>query len=106
MGVAYINYLQDWTIDGLTPGQQYQFIVTADCVGGEIGGDFQARVTADHATIVQNETHIFNNASPESMEWVIEFIAQADTVQLLLSHGYQGPDYHYISLQSFAIDEK
>ena len=106
LGVAYINYLQDWTIDGLTPGQQYQFIVTADFVGGEIGGDFQARVIADHATIVQNETHIFNNASPESMEWVIEFIAQADTVQLLLSHGYQGPDYHYISLQSFAIDEK
>ena len=103
LGITSINYMQDWTLDGLTPGQKYQFILTADFVGGETGGDFEAHVTGSHAAIVRNGTHSFNNASPESMEWVIEFIAQADTVQLLLSHEYQGPDYHYITTNSFEL---
>ena len=103
LGSAYICFMQDWTLDGLTPGQKYQFILTADFVGGETGGDFEAHVTGEQAAIVRNGTHSFNNASPESMEWVIEFIAQADTVQLLFSHEYRGPDYHYITTNSFEL---
>lgn len=106
LGITSINYMQDWTLDGLTPGQKYQFILTADFVGGEIGGDFEAHVTGEHAAIVKNAMHIFNSASPDSMEWVIEFIAQAETVQLLLSHEYQGPDYHYITIEEVRLLER
>lgn len=103
IGAANMNTQQLWTIDGLTLGQRYQFILTAVAVGGEIGGDFVARVAGERATIAQNAQHTFNNASPDSMEWVIEFIAQSDTVRLLLSHDYQGPDYHYITTESFEL---
>ena len=98
--------MQDWTIDGLTPGQQYQFILTADFVGGEIGGDFIASAAASGGRITQNAQHTFNNNDPESMEWVIDFTAEASTVQIKLSHHYQGPDYHYITTESFAIRDK
>lgn len=72
IGAANMNTQQLWTIDGLTLGQRYQFILTAVAVGGEIGGDFVARVAGERATIAQNAQHTFNNASPDSMEWVIE----------------------------------
>ena len=106
LGITSTNYMQDWTLDGLTPGQKYQFILTADFVGGEIGGDFIASAAASGGRITQNAQHTFNNNAPESMEWVIDFTAEASTVQIKLSHHYQGPDYHYITTESFAIRDK
>lgn len=103
LGVAYICYMHNWKITNLNVGQTYQFIVSASSVMGEAGGDFLAAASAENATIIQNEQHLFSNDDPESMRWVIEFIAESDTVQITLSHDYQGPDYHYIRPESFQI---
>ena len=103
LGVAYICYMHNWKITNLNVGQTYQFIVSASSVMGEAGGDFLAAASAENATVIQNEQHLFSNDDPESMRWVIEFIAESDTVQITLSHDYQGPDYHYIRPESFQI---
>ncbi len=103
LGTAYICYMQDWTINGLTPGEKYEFVLSAGFVGGEIGGDFVATATAENAVITQNAQHAFNNADSNSMEWVIEFVANSDTAQIALTHAYQGMDYHYINMKSFEI---
>lgn len=100
-----INYMQDWTIDGMIPGAQYEFVLSADFVGGEVGGDFIANATAEHATITKNAQHTFNSNEPETMEWVIEFVAESDIVKIFLSHNYVGPDYHYIVTNSFELRE-
>lgn len=105
LGAAYICYMQDWTINGLTPGTKYEFVLSARYVGGEVLGDFVASATAKNAVITQNAQHTFNGDKPETMEWVIEFVAESDTVQILLSHDYVGPDYHYINPNSFEIRE-
>ena len=105
LGATSINYMQDWTIDGLTPGVQYEFVLSADFVGGEVGGDFIANATAEHASITKNAQHTFNSNEPETMEWVIEFVAESDIVKIFLSHNYVGPDYHYIVTNSFELRE-
>ena len=106
LGIAHINYMQNWTITGLAPGQCYQFIVTSDYVGGELGGDFVASAAVTGGSITQNAQHTFSNNDSESMKWVIDFTAEASSVQIKLSHNYQGPEYHYINTESFEIREK
>lgn len=105
LGATSICYMQDWTLRGLTPGQAYQFTVTASYVLGEAGGDFVAGVEAENASVTQNEEHIFNNDDPASMEWVIEFTAQSDAVELDLTHDYRGPEYHYILPIQFELQQ-
>lgn len=106
IGVTSINYMQNWTISQLESGKCYEFIIAASYILGETEGDFDAIAEAKKAIIVSNEKHTFSNENPNSMEWHIEFIAQSDTVQIVLSHGYTGPNYHYITPVSFELREK
>lgn len=39
------------------------------------------------------------------MEWVIEFTAQSDAVELDLTHDYRGPEYHYIRPIQFELQQ-
>lgn len=103
LGTNSICYMQNWKITNLKVGQTYQFIVSASSVLGEIGGDFIATAISENAIVTENRQHIFNNDSPESMKWLIEFIAESDTAQITLSHDYRGPEYHYITTESYQI---
>ena len=103
IGSANVNAQHSWTICGLESGKNYQFIVLADKIGGELFAPFEIAAESQSCQITTGKTHVFDSDDVNTMEWIIEFTAESETAELLLTHNYSGPDYHYIRIRSFEI---
>ena len=73
-----------------------------------IGGDIQQeefilKAEITDGTLIGEKNLIFSGANPETFNQVISFEPERDTVSLLLTHDYLGPEYHYINLSSISV---
>ena len=105
IGSANINAQHCWTICGLEKGTHYRFIVHGETVGGERFTPFEITAESQNCQITSGNNHVFDNDAPDTMDWVIEFVAESDTAEIFLTHDYRGPDYHYIRIQAFEIQQ-
>jgi hypothetical protein len=96
LGSAYVNASQEFTLTGLTPGQQYAFTVLYKGWGGG-GGQFSEFVAASEVTSggsleAGGESYRFEIGQVND-PWAIQITAGKDTVNLLLTHDYLVPFY-------------
>lgn len=109
IGAAGMNNSHIWTINGLEKDKEYSFKINGTFVGGELqkngilDSDFNAYATIENGTIISGENFTFN-IEENKKEWVIKFKPQSDAVKITLSHNYVGPEFHYISLDKFAVE--
>jgi|GEM_PF-2014979 len=107
IGAASSNCSQTWTLTGLTAGEQYDFVITAELLGsGRPKSIHTQYVMADSGgRLCQSGQHIFYRNDPETFEWHIRFVADADVAHVLLTHDYRGPDQLYVRFSSFELRE-
>lgn len=107
LGAAGICNEHSWHLTGLTPGHRYRFIVEPNWLGGEMVAQrdcFLARAKIRSGGImVKGAQGCFYKSKLEP--WVIELVALDNKVELLLEHSYRGPDFFYVSMKKYSLQE-
>mgnify|MGYP005761114039 CR=1 FL=1 len=104
IGAAGINNSHKWIISGLQPEKRYNFCLKVSGIGGDIQQEeFILKAEITDGTLIGEKNLIFSGANPETFNQVISFEPERDTVSLLLTHDYLGPEYHYINLSSISV---
>lgn len=106
LGAATTNNSYLWTLNGLKAGGSYEFIITGSALGGEVFDPFEARASSENARILSGERHSFDGNAPETMEWVVEFVPEGESAEILLTHDYMGSEFRYIFMDSFTLRKK
>jgi hypothetical protein len=104
---SYINVSQEFTLTGLTPGQQYTFTILYKGWGGGVGqfSEFVAasEITSGGSLEAGSESYRFEIGQVND-SWSIRFTAESDTVNLLLTHDYLEPFYLVAESYTLASD--
>lgn len=107
IGAASVNNIQEWTLTSLVPGNQYQFIIVPDWIGGELLGEEDnfratARIVSGGEVTSGDSLTLSINQKPYQ-PWIIKFKAKKDKVNLLIEHPYRGPKFHYLNIKGYEL---
>gem|GEM_PF-1588707 len=102
LGSAYVNVSQEFTLTGLTPGQEYAFTILYEGWGGGAGqfSEFTAASEVTSGGSLEGGSYRFEIGQVND-PWVIQVTAENDTVNLLLTHDYLEP--FYLVAESYAL---
>ncbi len=107
IGAAGINNSHIWSISNLEPQKVYKLIIDMSFIGGEkYGEDFDAYAQINNGgSIINGKDYTFNSTN-NNLTWEIEFVADLKNVEIILSHNYFGPEFHYINIDSISVNEQ
>lgn len=109
IGSAGINNNQEWILTSLTPGKKYVFVVVPDGLCGEMLGvepDFRSFAgILSGGEIIEGDTVSFPTKNIKLDPWEVRFVANNDTVRLLIQHPYRGPKFHYMIISKYYLKE-
>lgn len=107
-GAAGINQNHRWTIDGLTPDENYVFVVHPGNPGGDLvtsDRSFDLIFSMTNGSLLTAEHISIDFSVPPVTPVEIPFQAHEKSVALSLSHPYQGPDYRYFYALRYEIKQ-
>jgi len=112
LGAAYINTNQKWTLENLTSGLEYVFLLTPSGLHDEeslaenVFASFALDVVLEGTTNDRHFTHTFDRGPSDTAipkELAIRFTAAQPQVKITLSHPYRGPKNRYLSMEQYAL---
>lgn len=106
LGVAQANQHQEWTLSGLNPGAEYEFVLTPDHLGGDVdSSDLSFELTADisGADLLVASGHRFEFSAGTPEPWTIRFRPYRPSARLTLSHPYRGPLHRYLAPSRYLL---
>lgn len=107
LGASCVCNLQQWTLTSLIPGEQYQFELVPEHLGGE--PQTPQDVFTLNALLIKGgrlltgQDHSWTLGTKNLAPWTIQFIAYHESVTLLLTHSYRGPHIWYVSVAHYAL---
>lgn len=108
LGASSTNQNQLWTLNGLTEGSEYEFVITphefgADQFDGNKHFDLIAELSG--GVLSSKSAHRFDFSQGTPSPWKIRFLAHQSSVQFKIAHPYLGPGLRYISIQRYEINK-
>lgn len=108
LGAASENQNQEWSLTGLTIGDDYVFTLAPKHIGGDLQPAdrlFKLRVDIEGGTLYTTSDHVFDFSRGSADAWRIHFKASTPEVRLRLTHSYRGPDFRYMQMERYALEE-
>lgn len=106
VGAADTCVFQEWSLGSLVPGEEYEFVIVPDWLGGEILGEFRATAgVISGGKILEGAAASFWPGQEQQEPWRIRFRADSSVARILLSHPYRGPEFHYVNMREYRIEK-
>jgi hypothetical protein len=106
LGAACICNQQQWTFTSLVPGQCYQFEITPEHLGGEPLSpreEFSVQASIREGGTLLSGTTLTWSFGETLSPWILRFMAGQETLILMLTHPYRGPNTWYVSIAQFKL---
>jgi len=108
IGANSTNINHIWTLNGLSKGKKYEFIIFPKTLQKEntVQNVFILKASyleGGHLNLLEHEFKFENN---KTEPWIIKFKAESEKIEMKLFHDYKGPDLFYMSMDSYELREE